>query len=251
MYEHKKIKKEYNMKFSSIKTAVLVSLLIIPGMLFALEDGWEIVKDKKNIKTYKRTVEDSGFKEFKGIAFCNDRIEVIAEVLLGISGYTNWLEYITESTIIKKVDENNMVIYQRFRIKWPFRDRDCVFSVNIDRNYDTGTFYVKLHTVTEPDVPLKKGVVRVTDVTGAVIIRYIDREHTEVYFSEKINFGGNMPDWLINLINKYVPYKVLTGLTEECKKKKYAEAVASSVIKENIEKSIEKGILKEREKTFD
>lgn len=239
------------MKFLRFKTAVLVSLLIIPGIFFAREDGWEIVKDKKNIKTYKRVVEDSDFKEFKGIALCDSRIEVIAEVLLDISGYTNWLEYITESRIVEKLDEDNMVIYQRFRIKWPFRDRDCVFRVNIDRNYDTGTFYVKLHTVAEPDVPLKKGIVRIADITGVVIIQYIDREHTEAYFSEKINFGGNMPGWLINLINKYVPYKVLTGMTEESKKKKHEDAAESSVIKENIEKSISDGVLKERKKSFD
>jgi hypothetical protein len=91
--------------------------------------------------------------------------------------------------------------------------------------------------------PVKKGIHRIKCMKSEIYLKYINREVTECSYSAAIDFGGNMPDWLINIINKRLPYEVLSKLKRECRKEKYLEKSKLSSIKRKIEKAIEDNYL--------
>ena len=207
--------------------------------IYAEVKQWKMIKEKDNIKTYIRP-SNGKIKEFKGEGIDNVRFEVISEVLLDIPGYINWIDYIKESRIIKRINDDYLIVYQCFDIPWPFNDRDCIVEVKIERDYKKGIFKARFHSLKENMIPMKKSVVRINNLTGDVELVYIDKVQTKGYFSEWIDFGGNIPAWLTNLLSKNIPFHVLTRLRKECKESKRKEEADKSPIKKKIEELINK-----------
>ncbi|MCP4111464.1 MAG: hypothetical protein GY749_39040 [Desulfobacteraceae bacterium] len=126
------------------KTAlwVLVMFLLLPASSYG-SGKWELVKKTGKIKVYQRSVKGYDVDEFKGVSDNNARIEVIGIVLEDIPAYKEWLEYMSESRVIRKIDEDNMIIYQGYNTMWPFHDRDCLVKINIKKDFNLGKIYIK------------------------------------------------------------------------------------------------------------
>ncbi|MCP4351823.1 MAG: hypothetical protein GY795_40695 [Desulfobacterales bacterium] len=223
------------------KTAlwVLVMFLLLPASSYG-SGKWELVKKTGKIKVYRRSVKGYDVDEFKGVSDNNARIEVIGIVLEDIPAYKEWLEYMSESRVIRKIDEDNMIIYQGYNTMWPFHDRDCLVKINIKKDFNLGKIYINMNSINEPDVPLRKKTVRITELTGRIVLEYIDREHTRVEYVGRFNFGGSIPAWQSNMLSREIPFRMLDRLGKQVKKKKYKQAAERSEYKKKIEESIKK-----------
>jgi len=200
------------------------------------EDEWELYKDKKGIKLYRRSVNGSRIKEFKGVTVLDERVEVIAMILRDIPGYTKWMLDCKKSEIIEKIDENNMIIYYLQKTLWFVKDRDVVLKATTKMDWESGSFTVDVRSIENPRVPLKKGLVRMTKMTGKWFIEYIDREHAKVTWTIMINYAGSIPAFLVNAYLKNIPYKTLWRMKQIAKEKKYIEAANKSPFKKMVDK---------------
>lgn len=218
---------------------IFALLFALPSVLYgnSVQGKWELVKKTEKIRVYRRSVKGYDIDEFKGVSHNKARIEVIGTVLEDIPAYKEWLEYMSESRVVKKIDENNMIIYQRYNAMWPFHDRDCLIKISVKKDFNLGKVYINMDTTDDPAVPLRKKTVRITELTGRIILEYIDREHTRVEYMAKFNFGGSIPAWQSNMLSKEIPYKMLDRLSKVIKKKKYKEAANNSEYKKRIEES--------------
>jgi len=233
-------------KFFKLPIVILILLMALSIFLCAAEDpeGWSLSKSTDKMKLYRRPLQGFDIDEFKGICEDKVRIEVLGAVLENIPNYVNWIELLVESKIIKKNDEDHMIIYHRYDAMWPLDDRDCIAKVEVKRDYKTGKFTINLDSINEPLVSLKKNTVRIPVYSAKIIIEYIDREHTKETYIGKVDLGGVIPAWLSNLLNQEIPFQMLGGLSKESQKKENIEAAKDSILKTKIEESIARGFLK-------
>ena len=215
-----------------------ILFVYLSAVLFAQNAGWILVDEDEGIEIYTRESGQSELDEFKGVYSDSVRIEVVGVVLLDIAGYVNWLDYLNESEVVKKISDDHFFVYQHYQILWPYHNRDCLIEVKIDRDYRQGIFHVTMEAAEDTLIPEREGIHRITDMKSEIYLQYISREITRGSYSASINFGGNMPDWLINMINKRVPYEVLINLRKECLKEENIEKSKNSPIRTHIENAI-------------
>jgi hypothetical protein len=208
------------------------------------DQEWKLVTENNNIRIFVRSEKDD-IKEFKGEGQDSIPFEVVSLVLLDITRYSEWINYIKESRIIRQTHDDHMIVYQLFDFPWPFNDRDIVVDVDITRDYRAGKFTAKMQALVDTDVPVKKEAVRIINMSGEVSVLYIDGNHTQGSFSEKIDYGGSIPRWLSNMLNKKIPYHVLKALKDESLKRISDSTAERMLIKEKLELEIAAGHLKE------
>lgn len=207
--------------------------------LLADERPWELVRESDGIKVYSRMIEGSQKADFKGESEENVDIDTVASILLDIPSYPAWIKYIKESRIIKKIDDDNFYVYQRFMFFWPYKDRDIIVKIHIERPYEKGYLFATMDAVNDTKMyPPRKDCVRMSEMTGEITVRYVSSGVTEGNFQEQFTPGGHVPDWIAKKINEFLPLVVLQKLREEAARKGKS---ADTAISDAIEKSLNNG----------
>jgi hypothetical protein len=226
--------------YRKISFLLLLSGLIVLTGLYTLHSEqrpWELLRESDGIQVFSRMQEGSQIIEFKGVSRENTDIDTIASILLDVPSYTTWIEYIKVSKIIQRIDADNFYVYQRFKFFWPYNDRDIVVKITIDRKYSEGILHADMKAVKESMYPVQKDCVRMKDMSGEIIVKYVSPGITEGNFSERFSPGGRVPDWMAKKINEYIPLVVLTKLKEEAKKRTVSD---KKIIAVEIEKAMRK-----------
>lgn len=198
-----------------IVCALIIAMLFIP--LFA-KDNWKEEFRKEGISVFTRPVEGSSLNEFKGEALINADLEVCRRVIDDTEKHTVWRPDCIESIQISKKGTTK-IEYSRTKAPWPVSDRDVLVKTVIDESKEKVVY--NFTGVNDPNlVPLKDGVVRITQITGKWIFARKGKD-TLVTYQAKIDPGGSLPAWLANSTAVDQPFKSLQGLKEMVKKPEY------------------------------
>lgn len=246
-FRHKLVGKDMFKTLLKLICSILWILAFLKLSAYAQGEGgqWTLSKETKTITVYRKSVPGLDIDAFKGVCEHRVRLEVLGSVLENIPGFVKWIDYLTESRVVKKNNENHLFLYQRYDVIWPFSDRDCVGEVHVDRNYKAGKFEISIHSVSNPQVPLSEDVVRLPVYIGTFIIEYIDRENTRITYIGKFDFGGFIPAWFSNFLSSEIPIRMLNGLIKEALKEEYIRAAETSELRRKLEESIKNGDLKQ------
>ncbi|MCP4130259.1 MAG: hypothetical protein GY754_04690 [bacterium] len=223
---------------------LLISLLFSGASAKTKPGKWKLAKKTDKIKVYRRPLKGYAIDEFKGVGADNVRIEVVGVILEDVNGYKDWMEYVSKSRIVKRINENAMIVYQRYAVPWPLDDRDTLVRIDIKKNYKKGRVIITIKAIDEPLVPLPPKTVRIKELYSKIILQYIDREHTRGEYTVRVDFAGHIPTWLANIISREIPFVTLTGIGKQARTKKYIDMANKSHYKKKIEEAIEKGFLK-------
>ncbi len=208
--------------------------LFLPRAAEAAAPGWKLVKSGDGIRSYSRSVPGSDTLEFKATTVLDARMEVVAQIIRDVPSFTQWMASCSAAKIVKKFDENNMIVH--ILMDFPMvSDRDLV--VKADTAYDTGKgrAVVKLSLVPGADVPVQKGVVRMPEFSGTYLIEYISRERTGLIYTYRANPGGSIPSFIANGFSKNLLFDTLKGLKDMVKKDAYRAAADRSNDKDIIQ----------------
>jgi len=211
----------------------------------APNEGWTLGKQSKGIRLYTHPVPGMSIDEFRGLGKDGIRIDVVYQVLTDLPAYKDWVDYLAASSIVRHDTPDEYIVYHHYDLPWPFSDRDILVRVTLQRDYDHGMLSAKMRAV--PDtvlVPVCEGCVRIPFMDGDIHMRYVTRDSTEGYFTERLDLGGSMPQWLNEMIGSELPFVVLSKLRVECRKPKYNKLAETSAEKQGIEDAIQRGKLK-------
>ena len=221
-----------------------IIFFIIPSSGKDNKDDWLLDDDSDGIKIYTKDLKGNELRGFKGIGSVDSRLEVIAEVLLDIPGYTEWMAFSKVSKIVKYISETSFIVYSLYDLPWPVSDRDSVTKVSLNIDNKTGKCIVTLKPAGDKYVPKKEGKIRLETFRGKIWLEYVNRETTRGGVEIVMDPGGYIPISITNFINSQIPKRALTGLKEKSKEKKYIELGKKSKYKKMIENSIEQGFLR-------
>jgi len=163
---------------------------------------WELRKNKHGIKVFSREVKNWRFKELKAVMIVDFPIKMVVDQLRAIEDYPGWVYSCDESQIISE-SKNKIVYYLNFDAPWPVKDRDIVIESEIEEFKSI----VKLKGEgTHTYLAETGGSVRIPYFHSEYTIRIIDQNTTEINYQVKLDPGGWLPSWIVNLASNQGPY---------------------------------------------
>ncbi len=216
--------------FHSILVMLLVSTVLFLPSSNAMEQQCELLQNKHGIKVYKKHIEGSNLYEFKGVTVVNAKIATVVEVLLDFKAMTKWIVFIEEFRVLKGLDRKdnyfNMSVYFSIDPPWPVSNRDCIMKLTgeLSNNKVTADALASREQI----VPLKKGYIRLTNLSNKWVIESITDDKTSVSYSVRVDPEGYIPAWIINPFIKNQPFYTLYNLKQMVKFPKYIKAENSS-----------------------
>lgn len=182
---------------------------------------WIEHTNKKRIQVYvpKNFKHPSGLVPVRFKAILDYPLSKVLTVLADNTRKKEWVPKLTSSKVIEEVSESDVIVYYRYSTPWPFSDRDFLINSSVHYNAQTKTLNVLMKSI-DDHKDLKDGdcCVRGYSHDGYTILKFIDKNKTEIEMAFLNEFGGFIPNFVINLVQKKWPYKFMGNLRLQLKK---------------------------------
>ncbi len=226
----------------------LTVVIILLGNITASSNddaGWKQVKERSGIKVYTRDVPGSDIDEFKGVGIVDARLEVLASILRDVSASEYWMANTEHAEKIKQLEGEDMIVLNITRLPWPLKLRESLVRITVRMDYNKGYADIDMQGIDDPKLrPVSKAYVRMKYVHASVVLEYIDREHTRVTYTARIDPGGNIPIDIANLFVVKIPFDSISSLRRLSTQDKFITAGKNSKDRILIDQNVALGYLK-------
>ena len=206
----------------------LLPLLAIPELSLAQNDC-VLKKDKDNIKVYSCEAADSKFKtvraEFELSASIDEYIAVVSDV----DNYKAWHYHTVNPRLLDRISETELIYYTQVSAPWPVSNRDLILRLKLDLNTTTKALTVTLESIADY-LPEVKNVVRIPASYSKMTLTPIGNSKLKVEYFIKVDPGGQIPAWVVNLVSTQAPYETFKNLMDRLEKLKKNTVSASSIV---------------------
>ncbi|XP_074646099.1 phosphatidylcholine transfer protein-like isoform X2 [Tubulanus polymorphus] len=161
-------------------------------------DGYEFLSVPRSlgVTVFRSLDRDSGIFQYKFYGVLPDvSPDVCAQVYVDLEYRKAWDRTVKE---LEYIPTRIGAVYLEMKFPWPMSNRDYVYDRELRQLvYNGRTVWVMLaKSLTLPEVPEKRDVVRVTDFVQTIAVT------SDVYMKIFNNPGGSIPVWLINSLTK-------------------------------------------------
>ena len=199
-------------------TLILSGILSLPGLG---QDGWKLKTNKDSIAIFTRTFPDSKFKAIKVEVELDATLSQLVAVILDVNTGGEWVYSTKSSVLLKQVSPSELYYYSEVNVPWPAANRD--FIAQLKAVQDSHSRVVTIYGPTFPDyLPVKKDIVRVRRSEGKWIISPVAKNRVRVEYTLRVDPGGDLPAWLVNMFASKGPYESFRKLKEQLQKPVYA-----------------------------
>ncbi len=199
----------------------MLIILYIPNVYsFSAEDfEWKVASNRKGVKIYQAEKHKSGLVPIK--------VETIlpyppSRVLAVIADTDRKKEWVPDLRFVKAInsgDEFDKIEYSIYDSPWPFSDRSFLVRIQSKANEKDKSLIIKLNSVVSEKVPHNKELVRGHTYNGDVILK--NDGNGKAYFQVMFltDFKGNIPKWIVNMVQKGWPKKMIKRLKKQIERK--------------------------------
>jgi len=202
-----------------MKKAFLISLLLVVKVcpVFAQSD-WKFKTEKDGIKIYTSQVPDSKIKAIKVECELNATASQLVALIMDVNTSPDWVYALKSCVLLKQVSPSELFYYSEVNLPWPATNRDYVAHLTVSENTDTKVVAIDGPAVTG-FVPVKKGIVRISDSNGKWIITPSGANQIKVEYTIHVDPGGALPAWLVNAFATQGTLKIFSSLKLQLKKR--------------------------------
>jgi hypothetical protein len=180
--------------------------------------AWNFAKEKDGIKIYTRKEAGSSLKSFKGVMDLNAPVEQVYNLIGNVKNVDWWDKNLREIRILSFEKEKHSQYYLVYDSPWPVTDRDLCVDATITTDPVTG-----VRTITAVPllnvVPEKPECVRITKYWQQWIVEPKPNGLVHIVLEGHVDPGGDVPDWIYNMVITGTPLKVMHGIKERLEKK--------------------------------
>lgn len=199
---------------------LLVFYLLVTSVVHAERANWQLVRDDNGIKVYTYDSEHSDILKAKASAVINAPLEIIKSILDDIDNRHRWVPYLQKSVLLQTLEDKSRIEYSVFYAPWPAFDRDFVYRLNIvdeSENY----IYYEMSSVISPLMEEQPWLVRAELFESAYTLSRLSEGRTRLEVVYHADPKGWLPSWIVNIIQKRLPYKIVVNLREEVAKESW------------------------------
>ena len=182
---------------------------------------WELHSNEDGIKIYTpvKYEHPSGLVPIKFRTVINHDISKVVTVLADNDRKTQWLPYLEDSRTIIDLSASEAIVYYRYGSPWPFSPRD--FLIQSSAVFDEQTKVLKVQM---KSIKKYKGVKKSSDYVrgfshdGYAVVSVKSKGKTEVEMAFLNDFGGMIPTFVINVVQKKWPYEFIKNIRKQLNK---------------------------------
>jgi len=203
--------------------AIFFFLLITAGCCYRgyAQEDWALKTNKDGIAVYTRSLPDSKFKAVKVECTFAASLSQLVAVILDVNTGDQWVYSTKSSVLLREVSASELFYYSEVSVPWPASNRDFIAHLKVVQ--DAHTKVVTVYGPTVPDyVPVKKDVVRILQSEGRWVISPIGPNRIKVEYTLRVDPGGNIPAWLINMFAAKGPLESFRNLRTHLQKPGYS-----------------------------
>lgn len=194
----------------------LALLVITITVLFAIRleatvGEWTLITDKEGVQVYIADVENTDIVKAKSITKIKATIDQVQLVLNNLARRSEWVPFLKKSQLVEVYSENSSLEYSLFSAPWPASDRDFLYSMK-RLSASTERHVYEMRSVKNGVVPEINKLVRGEIIESRYTLTRINNELTQVELIYHADPKGWLPNWIINIIQKILPYKILKNL---------------------------------------
>jgi len=187
------------------------------------QDDWKLKTDKDGINIFTRTFPDSKFKAIKVEVELDATLSQMVAVVLDVNTGAQWVYSTKSSVLLKQVSPSELYYYSEVSIPWPAANRDFIAALRAVQ--DPRSRVVTIYGPVFPDyLPVKKDIVRVRRSEGKWIISPLAKGRIKVEYTLRVDPGGDLPAWLVNMFVTKGPFESFKKLKEQLQKPVYVNA---------------------------
>lgn len=194
-------------------------LFLIHIQTYALSQNdfeWQLSEEKGTIKVYNSDVHKStGIVPIKATNILNHSMPKILSVIADVTRKKEWVPNLLKANIVEQKNKYERIEYALYDSPWPFHDREFIIQTKGSYNPKDKSIYIEIKSTKDSNVPLNTDYVRGFTHIGNVYMRYIDKEKTFFEIILLTDFKGNIPTWIINLVQRKWPYKLFRNLESQ------------------------------------
>lgn len=197
---------------------ICIAYTFIISLSYAQFDNCVLRKNEAEIKVYTCKSDNDRFKSLKAeFIVKNTTLEQLESFLRNVANYTTWQYNMTSAEILKRNDDGTMITRSEIDAPWPIDNRELIaqFSVKYISEKDHIQFTVKTFPA---DYPLTKGLVRVPFSHAQWDVKKVEHDLAVVY-TMRIDPGGSVPAWLVNMAMAEGPYLSFLKLKQQLEKR--------------------------------
>lgn len=202
--------------------AILICLFLIPSA-FALHPNdfkWEESTEKDGIKIFRADRhKETGIVPIKAQTTLNYSMPKILSVLADTNRKMEWIPQLIAARIVEQKSKYERIEYARYDSPWPFYDRAFVIATKGRYDKEKNSVFIDIQSTEHPSVPLNPEHVRGKTYIGSVYMKGLSKEKTFFEITLLTDFKGNIPTWIINMVQKKWPFKMFDNLKKQLAKK--------------------------------
>jgi hypothetical protein len=207
-------------------TPLLALLLIAPllapnfGTTAYAKSSWEVIAQESGVVVSRKYIESYDLPIIKGVGTINANIYHVLAVLDDIDRNKEWMHSTKETKLLRLVNENERILYNRTSVPWPASDRDAVMHATIKPDFDKKRVTIAFKNIKSSLMKEVDGVVRMPIVRGFYLLEKVSAERTRITYQAEADVGGFIPDWLVEMNSKEIPLKTILSLRKQVRKTK-------------------------------
>jgi len=180
---------------------------------------WELAKEKNGIKIFKAPQhKETGIVPIKAQTILGHPMPRILSILATTERKKEWIPNLEEAFLVAQKSKYERVEYTRYDSPWPFNDRTFVITTKGRYNEKDNTLFIDIQSSEHPGAPLNPKYVRGRTYIGSIYMKGLTKETTFFEITLLTDFKGNIPAWIINIVQASWPFKMFTNLKKQLEK---------------------------------
>ncbi|MBJ80839.1 MAG: cyclase [Myxococcales bacterium] len=183
-----------------IRTISLICLMTCISWSVSAASQWEKASESDGLTIWSRDVGNDRVREIKVETVLDFPAERVWNVVRDVNNFSEFMPYVIEAKIIKKVDEKNWYQYQR--LDPPLVDmRDYVLKVTTENKPPEATYYLRWAAEHEIGPKPREDAVRLKLCDGSWTLKALGPNRTHLTYWLYTDPGGSIPGWVARKAN--------------------------------------------------
>ena len=197
-----------------------VALLLLQNRAVFAQGDWKLEKDADGIAVYTKMRENSNFKELKAVTNFKTSLTSLIALLSDVPSQQIWMYKCKEARILKTINSSELYYYSLTKTPWPLNYRDVVVHFKVVQDPKTKVTVVTSENTPGflPEIPT---YVRTPYLSSTWVFTPKPNGTVDGTYHLKLNPGGVIPAWILNLAIVEGPYTTVVKMKEVVKNPKY------------------------------
>jgi len=205
-----------------VRLPLALLLLVSAPAVASADEPWDEQFTEEGITVWSRDIPDSPLVEFRGRGIIEADIKRLMTVVRDDERKTEWMKNCIDARSVALKSATHGIFYNRTKSPAFFIDDRDVVIEGLSKMYPKEQrFRIDFWAVTHPHAPEVPGVVRMPELRGYWDFVLVAPGKVEATYQVRADAGGMVPMWVVNWVNRKLPFHTINDLRAQVKKDGY------------------------------